>query len=113
MKIKHTVFGQMIVASLLASSIFFSYSVALGYDDNTEVSLKKAAVYAANYDDKGKVTSVTLLSYEGEDYIVAANDISNQLIPLVEHTVNVNGVVTLNAKGQKVITISKFEEAFN
>ena len=113
MKIRHPVFGQMIMASLLAGSIFFCCGTALGYDDKTEVALKKAAVYAASYDDKGKVASVTLLSYEGEDYIVTTNDISKQLFPLVEHTVNVNGIMTLDANGRKVITISKFEEAFN
>ena len=113
MKIKHTVFGQLIVAFLLAGSILFCCTTALGYDDKTEVSLKKAAVYAASYDDKGKVTSVTLLSYEGEDYIVTDNDISKKLIPLVERTVNVSGIITLDAKGRKNIIVSKFEEAFN
>ena len=113
MGIKHTVFGQLIVVFLLVGSIFFYCNTALGYDDKTEVSLKQAAVYAASYDDKGKVSSVTLLSYEGEDYIVAANAISEQLIPLVERTINVTGIVTFDDKGQKVITISKFEESFN
>ena len=113
MIIKQNIFGQLIVTSLLVVGILFCCSTALAYDDQTEVSMKKAAVFAASYDDKGEVTSVALLSYEGEDYIVTVDDISKQLIPLVEHTVNVTGIVTFDAKGEKVITISKFEESFN
>lgn len=113
MRIRYVVFSQMVMFFLLFGSILFTCNTAFGYDDKTEVSLKKAAVYAASYDDKGKIASVTLLSYEGEDYIVTDDDIGKKLIPLVEHVVDVSGIITLDAKGRKVITVSKFTEAFN
>ena len=102
-----------LVLAMLAGVIAFYAGTAMGYDDKTEITLKKAAVYAVSYDEAGKVSSVSLLSYEGEDYLVAPNEFGKELIPLVEHTVNVTGMVRIDEKGRKVISISKFEEAFN
>lgn len=98
---------------LILSLVGFFSSPAMSYDDKTEITLKKAAVYAATYDATGKAASVTLLSYEGDDYVVVSDATSARLIPLVEHTVNVTGVVSIDAEGRNVITISTFEEAFN
>jgi hypothetical protein len=105
--------GVWKVLILLAGLMAFCSGSVLGYDDKTEVELKKAAVFAASYDSKGKIASVSLLSYEGEDYLVTPDEVSKQLIPLVEHTVNVSGMVKIDKEGRKVMTISKFEEAFN
>jgi hypothetical protein len=89
-------YSMRLVLAMFAGFIIFFSGTAMGYDDKTEISLKKAAVYAMTYDAAGKVDSVSLLSYEGEDYLVAPNEIGRKLFPLVEHTVNVDGTVRID-----------------
>ena len=80
---------------------------------NQEISLDKAAVYPNAVTENGALAPIMLLSYIGDDYYVIPNEQSKQLEPLIEHTVNVKGTVTVDPNGRNLLTITSYKEAFN
>ena len=73
----------------------------------------KASVYAAAWNEKGEVSQVSLITEVGDELFVVHNTVGDDLLKLVEQNVRVTGVVSANGNRRKMITVSKYEIAYN
>jgi hypothetical protein len=73
----------------------------------------KASVYATAWNDKGEVSEVSLITEVGDELFVVHNAVGDELMKLVEQNVRVTGVVAANSTQRKLITVSKYEIAYN
>lgn len=73
----------------------------------------KGAVYGAQWDEKGKVLAVSILTTEGDELFVEHTSVGDELLKLVEQNIRVTGTVKPAKDGKKLFTVTKYEIAFN
>jgi len=89
--------------------LLFGY-MTVGAADELTV---KGAIYGAQWDDKGNVLSVSILTTEGDELFVEHTSMGDELLKLVEQNIKVTGTVQPEKDGKKLFTVTKYEIAFN
>jgi tartrate dehydratase beta subunit/fumarate hydratase class I family protein len=101
--------------AVLFSVSVLLYLIAIGgvaaYSEN-EITIK-GSVYGTEWNDKGEVTAVSIVTTEGDELFVTHDDKGDELLKLVEQNVLVTGAVLLDDKGKKNFTIHKYEVSYN
>jgi len=101
-------------AALFSVSVLL-YLIAIGgvaaYSEN-EITIK-GSVYGTEWNDKGEVTAVSIVTTEGDELFVTHDAKGDELLKLVEQNVLVTGAVLLDDKGKKNFTIYKYEVSYN
>ncbi len=106
MKKRHAV-----ILAVCACMLLSVFSIAYGYSEN-DITIK-ATVYGAAWNAAGDVTSVSLLTVEGDELFVVHNAVGDELLKQVDQNIKANGAVLLDKQGRKNITIYKYEILFN
>jgi len=91
--------------------LFCLLTIAYGYSEN-DITVK-ATVYGAAWNEKGEVTSVSLLTTDGDELFVVHNAIGDELLKIVEQNIKANGAVLVDKQGRKNITVYKYEISYN
>jgi len=73
-----------------------------------EVTIK-GMVLALDWDDNDNVSAVSIISEDGEEYLVLKNANGKKLLKLVEKDVVATGSISEDSDGNKVIAINSFE----
>ena len=73
----------------------------------------KGAVYGEQWDDKGNVLAVSILTTTGDELFVEHTVLGDELLKKVEQNITVTGTVKAENDGKKHFTVSKYEIAFN
>jgi hypothetical protein len=96
-----------------ASIMLFLCAVggAMAYSEN-EITVK-GSVYGTEWNDKGAVTAVSIVTTEGDELFVVHSAKGDELLKLVEQNVMVTGAVLLDQKGRKNFTIYKYDISYN
>jgi hypothetical protein len=68
----------------------------------------KGVVFEDEWDDQDNVVGVGLETANGEEYIVESNEVSSQLIGLVDHLVEATGLVRERIDGDMTINVETF-----
>jgi len=102
--------GYVFIGIFACISLFF-VTMASGYSEN-DITVK-ATVYGAAWNEKGEVTSVSLLTVEGDELFVVHTPVGDELLKLVEQNVKANGAVLVGKDGRKDITVYKYEILYN
>lgn len=100
-----------VVLAVCACMLLSLIGIAYGYSEN-DITVK-ATVYGADWNAKGDVTSVSLLTVEGDELFVTHNAVGDELLTKVDQNIKANGAVLVDKQGRKNITIYKYEILFN
>jgi hypothetical protein len=69
----------------------------------------KGIVLALDWDDNDNVSAVSIISEDGEEYLVVKNANGKKFLKLVDKDVIVTGSISEDSDGNKVIAINSFE----
>lgn len=73
----------------------------------------KGSVYGTEWNDKGAVTAVSIITTEGDELFVTHDAKGDDFLKLVEQNILATGAVTPDKSGKKTFTIQKYEIAYN
>jgi len=91
--------------------LFLIGNVVYGYSEN-EITVK-GSVYETEWNDKGVVTAVSILTIDGDELFVVHTPVGDELLKLVEQNMRATGAVLVDKKGRKNFTVYKYEVVHN
>lgn len=62
-----------------------------------------------DWDEKGNIIETAVSTYFEEEYLIEQNAKGEALLPFLRQRVKVSGIVRLNDRGRKSITVEKYE----
>jgi hypothetical protein len=101
----------LLVMAICILILFSIGNVVYGYSEN-EITVK-GSVYETEWNDKGVVTAVSILTIEGDELFVVHTPVGDELLKLVEQNVKATGAVLIDETVKKNFRVYKYEVLYN